>query len=121
MSAEEVSPESVREEISREILRVHEEAYGATAREVKVFVLDDIALVVIDAEPTMAEKTLMDAGKGEAVRDTREAFQEAIAATFTAIIERATGRRVISFSSRMSIDPLYAVELFRLDPAASEP
>jgi uncharacterized protein YbcI len=114
MSRGEVTPQSVREEISREILKVHDESYGETAREVKVWVLDDAVLAVIDGEPTVSERTLIDAGRGDAVVDTREAFQEAIAATFKAIVERATGRRVIGFSSRMSIDPLYSVEFFRL-------
>ena len=39
-----------------------------------------------------------------------------IGATFSAIVERATGRRVISFVSQMNIEPLYALEVFRLAP-----
>jgi uncharacterized protein YbcI len=113
---DEVSPDSVRDEIAREILRVHYEAYGDTPREAKVYVIDDIALVVIDAQPTISENTLIEAGHGETVRATREAFQDAIAPTFTAIIERATGRKVTSFSSRMSVEPMYTIEFFRLEP-----
>jgi uncharacterized protein YbcI len=109
----------VRDEIAREILRVHDEAYGTTSREAKVIVDDDIALVVIDAVPTRAEQTLMDAGRADAVKATREAYQEAIAPTFKAIVERATGRRVLSFSSRMSTDPMYSLEFFRLDAESS--
>jgi uncharacterized protein YbcI len=109
----------VRDEIAREILRVHDEAYGTTSREAKVVVHDDVVLVVIDAEPTRAEQTLMDAGRADAVKATREAYQEAIEPTFNAIIERATGRRVLSFSSRMSTDPMYSLEFFRLDAEAS--
>jgi hypothetical protein len=33
-----------------------------------------------------------------------------------AIVERATGRTVVSFVSHMNIDPLYSVELFRMRP-----
>ncbi len=47
---------------------------------------------------------------------TREAFQQAIAPTFTAIIEHATGRQVLSFISAMNIEPLYSIEFFRLVP-----
>ncbi len=113
---DEVSPESVRDEIAREILRVHREAYGDTPRDAKVYVIDDIALVIIDAQPTVSENTLIEAGQGDAVQATREAFQDAIAPTFTAIIERATGRKVTSFSSRMCVEPMYAIEFFRLEP-----
>jgi uncharacterized protein YbcI len=116
MTHSDVSPESVREEIAREILRVHDEAYGeATARDAKVYLMDDVTLVVIDAQPTTSEQTLIDAGRGDAVQGTREAFQEAIGPTFTAIVERATGRRVINFMSRMSIEPFNSIEFFRLD------
>jgi uncharacterized protein YbcI len=115
MASSDVSPESVREEIAREMLRVHDEAYGETsARDAKVYLMDDITLVVIDAVPTPAEQILLDAGRGDAVRGTREAFQEAIAPTFTAIVERATGRRVISFLSRMALEPFESLEYFRL-------
>jgi uncharacterized protein YbcI len=113
-AGDEISQKAVEEEIAREILRVHDEAYGQTAREAKVYVLDDVAIVVIDAEPTTSERTLIEAGRGDAVKDTREAFQEAIGPTFNAIIERATGRRVVSFTSRMSMDPMYSLEFFRL-------
>jgi len=34
--------------------------------------------------------------------------------TFTAIVERATGRRVTSFLSNTSVEALYSVEIFRL-------
>jgi uncharacterized protein YbcI len=116
LSPDEVSPQSIREEIAREMLVVHDEAYGeASARDAKVYLMDDVALIVIDAAPTTAEQTLIDAGRGDAVRATREAFQDAIAPTFTAIVERATGRRVLSFMSRMSIEPFHSIEFFRLE------
>jgi uncharacterized protein YbcI len=116
MTPEEISPQSVRDEIAREILKVHDEAYGeAAARDAKVYLIDDIAVIVIDAQPTTSERTLIDAGRGDAVRATREAFQDAIEPTFTAIVERATGRRVTSFNSHMVMEPFHSIEFFRLD------
>jgi uncharacterized protein YbcI len=116
LTPEDVSPQSIRDEIAREILKVHEEAYGeASARDAKVYLMGDIAVVLIDAQPTTAEQTLIDADRGDAVRATREAFQGAIGPTFNAIVERATGRRVTSFMSHMEIEPFYSVEFFRLD------
>jgi uncharacterized protein YbcI len=107
---------AVREEVSREILRVHEDAYGTGAQQVQVHLTGDVLLVVIDVELSTAERTLLDAGRGDAVKATRETFQEAIGPTFKAIAERATGRTVIGFISHMNIDPPFAVELFRLRP-----
>jgi uncharacterized protein YbcI len=111
-----VSPEAVRDEIAQELLKVQEDTYGVGARDISVNVLDDIVLVVIDVELAVSERTLLNAGHGDAVKAAREAFQDAIASTFKAIVERATGRRVDSFDSYMNVESMYAVEFFRLHP-----
>ena len=110
--------EQVEEEISTELVRVHEDSYGEGAHDVTVLVSEEAVLVILDVVLTEAEKTLIDAGKHEAVRGAREAYQEAVTTTFKAVIERATGRRVSSWVSRMSTDPVYSVEVFRLAPRA---
>ena len=108
-----------RREISEEVLRVHADSYGTGAGEVVVHVLDDLVLVMLDKlELSVAEKTLLEGGRAESVEVMRSAFQGAIEPTFSAIVERATGRRVISFMSWTSLAPLYSVELFRLAPAS---
>ena len=111
-------PTAVAEEIRREILQVQEEAYGVGARNIDVLLDDNTIVVLIDVELSTAEQTLIDADRPDAVKGMRDGFQAAIAPTFTAIVERATGRRVQSFLSSMSMDPLYSVELFRLEPHA---
>jgi len=108
----------IRDEITREILRVHEESYGTGASKMDVLLGEDTVLLVLDIELTAAERTLISASQQEAVKGTREAYQTAIAPTFIAVIERATGRRVKSFLSSMSVEPLYSIEFFRLEPRA---
>lgn len=110
--------QTAHEEIGREIERVHDEAYGGGLSNLEVLIRDDVVVVVMDVELNRAEQTLVDAGKHEAVRTTREAFQEAIAPTFKAIVERATGRTVKSFASRMIMEPPWSAEVFRLEPEA---
>jgi uncharacterized protein YbcI len=109
------SSEDVIAEIEAEILRVHEDSYGTGASAITAHISGDTVLVVIDVELTAAERTLLTAGHDEAVKVTREAFQLAIAPTFAAIIERATGRQVRSFISAMSTEQLYSIEFFRLE------
>lgn len=116
--AGEVEAEAAREEIRREILKVHEEAYGSGAWNMDVHILEDTVLLLIDVDLSRSEQTLVQADQSDAVKQMREAFQVAIEPTFTAIIERATGRRVRSFHSAMSMEPVYSIELFRLDPSA---
>ena len=116
-----VEPEALaalEAQISDEIIRVHEDSYGVGATKTVTHVVDDAVIVIIDVVLTTAEKTLIGGGFSEAVRTQRESFQEVIGPTFTAVVERATGRRVESFMSHMQVDPgaPYSVELFRLGP-----
>jgi uncharacterized protein YbcI len=108
--------EAAASEISSEILQVHEESYGSGAHEIKTHLLEDLVLIVIDVELTPAEETLLASDNAIQVKRNREDFEAIIEATFRAIVERITGRRVESFLSAMSMDPLFSVELFRLAP-----
>jgi uncharacterized protein YbcI len=108
--------EVVRADIAEEILRVHQESYGTGAGHVEVVIAGDNVLVIMDVELAPAERTLIDAGRNDTVKQMRETYQAAIAPTFSAIVERATGRKVITFLSAMSVDPLYELEFFRLGP-----
>jgi len=103
----------MRSDIAAEILRVHRDSYGTGARDVEVHILTEAVMVILDIELTPAERTLMGANREDAVKETRETFLDAIAPTFKAIVEHATGRRVSSFLGAISLEPLYAVELFR--------
>lgn len=103
-----------RAQIASEVLRVHQDSYGTGAGNVTVHLLDGSVVVLLDAlELTRMEQGLIDAGRGETVRGMRTAFEETIGSTFTAIVEHATGRRVTSFLSSMSVESLYSVEVFR--------
>jgi uncharacterized protein YbcI len=104
----------VEEQISAEILRIHEDSYGLGAHRVATHVVGDFVFTVLDVELSRSERTLLDHGHAAAVRSNREAFQEAIGATFSAAVERVIGRRVVSFFSHMNLDPPYAIEGFRL-------
>jgi uncharacterized protein YbcI len=112
------SASGAAEIIAREIEQVQLESYGVGAESTTVTIDEDLVVVILETQLAPFEQTLLDAGRPEAIKDVRSNYQHAIGATFSAIVERATGRRVVSFLSSMSIEPLYAVELFRLGPAA---
>ena len=109
--------EEVRDEIAREILRLHEESYGKGAGRAHAFVGDDFVVAVLDElELLPNEKFLIDHGKHETVIQVRSQYQQAIQATFRAAIERATGRTVVGFASTTSLDePRFAAEIFKLE------
>ena len=111
----------IRHDIASELLRVHHESYGTGASDVQVHLAEDLVVIVLDIELNPAERTLMTAGRGEAVKMMRETCQLAIGPTFTAIVERATGRRVGSFVSSIRLAVIYSGDVFRLRPETSEP
>src|SRR5947207_14298995 len=98
-------PEAIQT-LGAELLAIHEESYGRTAGNVVVHVVDDAVIVFLDdLDFHPSEQFLIDNGQGEMVLRTRAAYQVAIESTFEAAVERATGRRVISFVSTTKLDP----------------
>jgi uncharacterized protein YbcI len=117
MSDSTAGAQNGHEQIASEVLRVHRDSYGTGAEDVVVHTLDDMVVVLLDKlELPAGERLLIDNGHSQKVLSMRSAFQQAIEPTFTAIIERGTGRRVSSFLSTTHLDPSYSVELFRLRP-----
>ena len=103
--------------LGEELMRIHKESYGKGAAAVSVHINDDLVVCLLDdIELLPNEAFMVDAGKGDAVVDIRGRYQHAIETTFSAAVERATGRRVISFASVTKLAPNYAVEIFRLGP-----
>lgn len=120
MADEAASAEAAKEEIAREIARVHADSYGEPATNVQVSLHPGFVAVLMDVRLSRAEETLLDAGHSDSVRETRETFQVAIAPIFSAIVERAIGRRVESFASSTIVEGSrpWSVEVFRLGTSA---
>jgi len=111
-----MTPDEVRGQISKDMVRIHEENYGSKVRAVETYMMDGLILSVLDIEMLPGEKVLIENGKAELVRNVRASFQEAIDATFKAAVERATGRKVDAFISETHLNPDFTIELFRLQP-----
>jgi uncharacterized protein YbcI len=111
------SEQSVRDEISREILRIYEESYGRGAGQSQTFLTDGWVTVVLDQLELMpSELFLIENGKHDAVAHVRTQYQHAIQTPLRAAIERATGRRVVGCASTTSVEePRFAVEIFKLE------
>jgi uncharacterized protein YbcI len=108
----------VVEEIASELLRIHRGSYGRGAGRATAHLIDDaVVLFLDDLELLPNEQFLIESGKGEAVLDMRSHYEQAIESTFRAAVERATGRRVVAFSSTTHLGPPnFSCEVFRLEP-----
>jgi uncharacterized protein YbcI len=120
---QEVAPRldgALRSAISQAIVSIHAEHYGKGATQAKTYVWDNLVVCVLREVLTTAERTLVEAGRTDAVRDVRSTFQSSMEQTFRSEIERLTGRRVQSFMSQ--VDPVgeLAVHVFLLDPAGDD-
>jgi len=113
----------VEEEIARELGRVQEDSYGETDCNVDVALHDTFVAVIMDLHLSVAEEALVDSGNAVSVKISRDAFQLALSSTSSAIVERATGRRVVGFASHAVVGegPPWAMDVFRLGETRSAP
>jgi uncharacterized protein YbcI len=103
--------------ISAQLTTIHVESYETPVKRAVTHLLDDLVVVVLDIELSPIEQRMIEFGRGNLVHELRHAVQTAEAASFRAVVERATGRRVVAFASHTHLDPPFVAELFRLSPA----
>jgi uncharacterized protein YbcI len=102
--------------IATAINEMHSEFIGRGAAIVRATIGENDVMVVLEDIYTPVERTLIDAGHFEQVKETRQAFQMAMREKFIASVEQETGRKVRAFTSQVHLDPDLAVEVFILAP-----
>jgi uncharacterized protein YbcI len=110
---------AIEAEICREVLAIHIESYSRAPAKVRAHLWDDTVIVLLEGlELQPNEEFLIAEGHPEDVTALRNRFQQSISANFEAVVERATGRRVVGFLSQQHVDePKFGVEVFRLGSA----
>jgi uncharacterized protein YbcI len=102
--------------ISKAILGIHRQYYGRGASSARTLMDHDYVICFLEDIYTPVERTLIDAGRFEAVKGTRAAFQDTMREKFSASVEEFSGRKVIGFLSQVHFDPDVAIETFILQP-----
>ena len=102
--------------ISDGIVALLKEFYGRGPTRTKSYYEDDLVVCLLRGGFTRVEQTLLDGGRGPAVIQQRMEFQELMRERFVAVIQRATGRRVIGFMSGNQQHPDIMCEVFILAP-----
>jgi uncharacterized protein YbcI len=106
--------------ISNAITRLHRDHYGRGATTTRTIIQRNYVVCFLEDIYTPVERTLIEAGRNETVRETRNIFQDAMRPKFRAAVEEATGRTVIAFMSQVSFDPDMAAEVFVLEPQGED-
>ena len=102
--------------ISDGMVALLKEFYGRGPTRAKSYYEDDLVVCVLRGGFSRVEQTLLDGGRGTAVIRQRMEFQELMRDRFVAVIESATGRRVIGFMSGNQQHPDLMCEVFILSP-----
>jgi uncharacterized protein YbcI len=92
------------------------EFYGRGPTRAKSYYEDDLVVCLLRGGFSRVEQTLLEGGRGAAVISQRMEFQDLMRERFSAVIEQATGRRVIGFMSGNQQDPDIMCEVFILAP-----
>ena len=100
--------------ISDGLVGLLKDYYGHGPTRAKSYYEDDLVVCVLRGGFSRVEQTLLDGGRGDAVIKQRMEFQEVMRERFAAVIEDATGRRVIGFMSGNQQHPDLMCEVFIL-------
>lgn len=115
-SGEENAHESVRAEISREMVRLYKELFGRGPTKARTeFAGPDIVICSLENTFTPAERSLAEMGEHQRLRDTRMYFQAATNDKFREIVERVIGRKVRAFVSGLDAGADICAEVFYLE------
>jgi uncharacterized protein YbcI len=109
--------DALLEAVTDAMVALHERYYHRPPLSARTQLLDDeILACVMGGVYTEVEKTLIELEHNVAVKDTRNAFQNAMRDKFIVEVERLSGRRVQTFISDSHVGPDLQIELFILGP-----
>src|SRR4029079_4194227 len=109
--------DALLEAVNDAMIALHERYYHRAPISARTQLLDDeILACVMGGVYTEVEKTLIELEYNVSVKDTRNAFQNAMRDKFIVEVERLSGRRVQTFISDSHVGPDLQIELFILGP-----
>lgn len=110
--------ESLLMRISTEMVRAQKKFFGKGPTQAKSYFLDDMLIIVMKGGLTTAEKTMLEFGEEDQVREFRQIFENEMTGRLSDMIERLTGRKVLTYQSQIMFSPDRVVEMFVFDDQA---
>jgi uncharacterized protein YbcI len=106
--------------LSNEMVSAQKQFFGKGPTQAKSYMLDDLLLIVMRGGLTTAEKTMLDFGQPDQVRQFRQLFENEMTERLTGMVEELTGRKVLTYQSQVMFDPDLVVEMFVFDSNARD-
>ena len=98
--------------LSNEMVRAQKQFFGRGPTQAKSYMLDDMLIIVMRGGLTTAEKTMLEFGQPDQVRQFRQLFENEMTQRLTDMVEELTGRKVATYQSQIMFDPHIVVEMF---------
>ena len=111
--------QSLLSQISNDMVRAQKQFFGKGPTEAKSYLLDDLLIIVMRGGLTTAEKTMLEFGKADQVRQFRQLFENEMTERLTGKMEELTGRKILTYQSQIMFDPDVVVEMFVFDSEGS--
>lgn len=105
-------PSSLLSQISNEMVRAQKTYLGRGPVRAKSYLLDDFLLIVMRDGLLPIERTMLDAGKPDTVRQYRQDFENEMTERLIVKMEELTGRKILTYQSQILFDPDIVVEIF---------
>ena len=107
-------------EISNAAVALHREHFGRGPGAAKTHISDNLVVCVLTDVFTPVERTLIDAGQEERVRETRAIHRAATEGVYKQRMEEVIGHRVEAHMTSIHVDPDVAVDIFVLGDEVDE-
>src|SRR3954465_1719827 len=110
---------SLLAELSNEMVALYKTMFGrGPTRARSTWAGSDMLVCTLENSMTVVERSMVELGEQQRLRDIRIFFQYASRDRFVESVERLTGREVHAFVSGIDVDQDIATELFYLTPRA---
>src|SRR3954452_19389768 len=91
-------------QISTGMAHMQKAAFGKGPTSTRSYLFDDMLLIVMRDGLTVAEKTMLDFGQADLVRNFRQQFENDMTKRIVGMIEELTGRKVLTYQSQVMFE-----------------
>jgi uncharacterized protein YbcI len=106
---------SLLSRLSTSMAAMQKAAFGKGPVSTKSYMFDDMLLIVMREGLTQAERTMLEFGRQDLVREFRQQFENEMTKRIVDMIEESTERKVLTYQSQVMFDPDVVVEMFVFD------
>jgi uncharacterized protein YbcI len=106
---------SLLSRISSSMGSMQKVAFGKGPVSTKSYMFDDMLLIAMREGLTQAERTMLDFGRQDLVREFRQQFENEMTQRVVDMVEELTERTVLTYQAQVMFDPDVVVVMFVFD------